>query len=370
MADFFEIDFLDSASATSGDAIPLRYGRAGATTIHVVDAGGPSAGEKVVAHIRTYYGNPSRIDRVIVTHPDGDHADGLRKVLEEFAVGELWMLRPWLYAEELLPRFSHFASGEDLSQRLKALYPHLTALEAIAEANAIPICAPFQGAAIGAFTVMAPSKDRYLDLIVASERTPEFVHTEHQEQTESAIFAAQLRKVAEAEKEVAYAQSAWGEEMFSEEDTSAENEMSVVQYAQLCGEKILLTGDAGRAALSEAADFAPSADLTLPGIHYFQAPHHGSWHNVSTPLLDRWLGRRFDADLAYLAGRRQNFISMISAAKEDRHHPRKAVVRAMLHRGGKVLTTEGQNLCIYRNAPMRNNWAPTPALAYPEEQEE
>ncbi len=115
MADFFEIDFLDSASATSGDAIPLRYGRAGVTTIHVVDAGGPSAGEKVVAHIRTYYGNPSRIDRVIVTHPDGDHADGLRKVLEEFAVGELWMLRPWLYAEELLPRFSHFASGEDLS---------------------------------------------------------------------------------------------------------------------------------------------------------------------------------------------------------------------------------------------------------------
>ena len=231
------------------------------------------------------------------------------------------MLRPWLYAEELLPRFSHFASGEDLRQRLKALYPHLTALEAVAEANAIPIRAPFQGAAIGAFTVMAPGKDRYLDLIVASERTPEFVHSGQQEQTEAAIFAAQLRKVAEAEKEVAYAQSAWGEEMFSEEDTSAENEMSVVQYAQLCGEKILLTGDAGRAALSEAADFAPCADLTLPGIHYFQVPHHGSWRNVSTPLLDRWLGRRFDADLANLAGRRQNFISMISAAKEDRHHP-------------------------------------------------
>ena len=42
--------------------------------------------------------------------------------------------------------------------------------------------------------------------------------------------------------------SLWGNEVFSEEETSAENEMSVVQYAKLCGKKILLTGDAGRTA--------------------------------------------------------------------------------------------------------------------------
>jgi hypothetical protein len=27
-------------------------------------------------------------------NPDGDHANGLRAFLEEFEVGELWMLRP------------------------------------------------------------------------------------------------------------------------------------------------------------------------------------------------------------------------------------------------------------------------------------
>ena len=33
----------------------------------------------------------------------------------------------------------------------------------------------------------------------------------------------------------------WGEETFSPEETSPENNMSVVQYANLCNEKILLS---------------------------------------------------------------------------------------------------------------------------------
>lgn len=66
--------------------------------------------------------------------------------------------------------------------------------------------------------------------------------------------------------------------------------MSVVQYANLHGHRILLTGDAGRAGLAEAADYAPFAGLALPGIDRFQVPHHGSRRNVSTEILDRWLG--------------------------------------------------------------------------------
>ena len=144
-------------------------------TIHVVDGGFQDSGDTVVAHIRKYYGEPSFIDRVIVTHPDGDHAGGLRKVLEEFEIGELWMLRPWLYAEELIDRFSRFTSVENLKKRLKQIYPNLTALEEIAAENEIPIYEPFQGATIGMFTVLAPSKARYLDLVVESEKTPESV---------------------------------------------------------------------------------------------------------------------------------------------------------------------------------------------------
>lgn len=55
-----------------------------------------------------------------------------------------------------------------------------------------------------------------------------------------------------------------GEEVFSTGETSAENEMSVIQYANICGQRIMLTGDAGREALTEAADYAPFAGTFFP----------------------------------------------------------------------------------------------------------
>ena len=105
--------------------------------------------------------------------------------------------------------------------------------------------------------------------------------------------------------------------------------MSVVQYANLCGKRILLTGDAGRGALWEAASYAPSVGLALPGLDRFQVPHHGSRRNVSTAVLDHWLGERLESQPE---SGKELFTSMISASKEDKGHPRKAVVRALIHR--------------------------------------
>src|SRR5262245_18284472 len=98
-------------------------------------------------------------------------------------------------------------------------------------------------------------------------------------------------------KVVALARALWAQELFSRDETSAENEMSIVQFGHLCGNKILLTGDAGRSALAEAARYAPNIGLTLPGIDSFQVPHHGSRRNVSTELLDNWLGQRLPTKL-------------------------------------------------------------------------
>ena len=366
MSDFYEIDFLDIESPKSGDAIPLRYEMNGVRSIHVVDGGFQSCGEKIVEHIRTYYGNPTYIDRVVVTHPDQDHTGGLTAVLEEFTVGELWMLRPWIYAEELIHRFAQFTSVDNLNQRLKKVYPRIAALEELAIEKGIPIREPFQGATIGAFTVLAPSKSRYLDLIVESERTPESVEEAERSTIES--LGRMVEGVAlKAAAIVASVRAAWGEEIFSPEETSAENEMSVIQYAYLCGRRLLLTGDAGRAALTEAADFAPYVGLALPGIDRFQVPHHGSRRNVSTEILDRWLGGRLPSQL--LSGQ-ERFHSIISSAKEDEAHPRKSVIRALYHRGSRVFATEGVSLCTFsENAPARN-WSSAQPLPYPEEQEE
>jgi len=363
LSDFFEIDFLDVESDKSGDAIALRYEVGGQTRIHVVDGGFQDTGESLVAHVRKYYGAPKRIDHVVASHPDGDHAGGLRKVLEEFEIGALWMLRPWLYAGELVKRFEDFVSVENLKKRLKEIYPNIAALEEIALAKNIPIYEPFQGAAIGAFRVLAPTKVRYLDLVVASENTPKAVA--EAQKTAGAVLAALLERAAA--KVVAFVKAAWGAEAFSPDETSAENEMSVIQFALLSGKRILLTADAGRGALGEAADYAPAIGLTLPGIDRFQVPHHGSRRNVSTELLDRWLGPRLPEQPAK---GQELFSALISSAKKDEDHPRKAVVRAMIHRGGSVATTEGKTVRTSVNAPPRDGWVALTPLPYPEEQEE
>jgi beta-lactamase superfamily II metal-dependent hydrolase len=357
MSDFFEIDFLAVEAKKSGDAIPLRYQQNGVTSIHVVDGGFTDTGESVVAHIRKHYNNPTRIDRVVVTHPDRDHACGLQAVLEGFQVGELWMLRPWNYAAELLPRFERYTSVGGLSKRLRECYPYVSTLEEIANRRGIPIYEPFQGSTIGAFTVLAPTRARYLDLIVSSEKTPESVE-------EANKGLGQL--VAEvASKALAYLRAAWGDEAFSPNETSAENEMSVIQFASLCEERILLTGDAGRVALSEAADFAPQIGLSLPGIQRFQVPHHGSRRNVSSEVLDRWLGSKLGTK-----PEKGTYSAIISSAKADPDHPRKAVVRALNHRGANVYATEGRTVCSYKNSPAREGWSALQPDAYPDDQEQ
>ncbi|MCH8111951.1 MAG: MBL fold metallo-hydrolase [Proteobacteria bacterium] len=362
MNDYFEIDFLEINAKRSGDAIAARYEIDGEIYIHVVDGGYQDTGEKLASHIRQYYGNPSYIDHVVVTHPDGDHAGGLRTILEEFEVGQLWMLCPWYYVDELIGDFSRFTSVENLGTRLREIYPNLNALEEIAIRRGIAISEPFQGDQIGAFTVLAPSKDRYLQLVLESEKTPESVAKAEEDR----ILA---RGEALVKRAIALFRAAWGQEVFSPEETSAENNMSVVQYASLCGRKILLTGDAGRDALSEAADFAPNLGLSLPGIDRFQVPHHGSRRNVSSEVLDRWLGPKL---IEKPNAGQETFSAFISASQEDKDHPRKVVVRALIHRGAKVVSTGDRNGTkrTSQNAPDRDGWSSATLLDYPEDMEE
>ena len=60
-------------------------------------------------------------------------------------------------------------------------------------------------------------------------------------------------------------------EVFSPNETSAENEMSIVQYANICGQRVVLTADAGRAALAEAADYTPYEGKNICVGHSYPA---------------------------------------------------------------------------------------------------
>jgi beta-lactamase superfamily II metal-dependent hydrolase len=355
MPDYYEVDFLPVHTSKSGDAIAIRFQIGANWWVHVVDGGYTSTAPDMAVHIRQVYGT-NHINRVVVTHPDQDHAEGLVPILKQFDVEKLWMLRPWAYVDVLLPHFSRYTSAQALKDRLRGDYPYIEDLEKIALQKGIPIFEPFQGAHIGPFTVLAPSRVRYFQLILQSERTPQLTPQMR------SIIDALTKPVAAV---ISFIRAGWGSERFSSDDTSVENEMSVVQYAYLNGQSIVLTADAGREALTEAANFAPAVGLFLPGVDRFQVPHHGGRRNVSTELLDRWLGRR----LAQMVPHGQErFTAMISSAKEDRDHPRKAVIRALLHRGALIGTTEDGALGIWNNAPPRS-WNPLRNPIYPDEQE-
>jgi hypothetical protein len=357
LADFFELDFLDVEAKSSGDAICIRYEVEGRQYIHIVDGGFQATGEAAVKHINTFYGAPARIDYVIATHNDGDHAVGLQTVLESYEVSALWMLRPWVYAAELLPRFKNYTNVENLRRALRDAYSNLAALEDIAVKKNIPIYEPFQGSVIGAFRVMAPTRKRFLDLVVDSDKTPVAA--------EAGLLSGLGRVFADAAKQAAaLVKAVWGAEYFPAGETSNENEMSVVQYALLSGYKILLTGDTGRAGLREVIDYAPLVGLVLPGIDRFQVPHHGGRHNVSSELLDQLLGAKLPNK-----GNTAKFHAFISAAKADPDHPRKSVVRAMYHRGANVYTTEDRGKRSTGGTAPARNWGPAVPAAYPEEQE-
>ena len=172
MPDFYEIDFLPVHTSKSGDAIAMRYQIGANWWVHVVDGGFTSTAPDLANLVRQTYGT-NLINFMVVTHPDKDHAEGLAPILELFDVGELWMLRPWEYAEILLPHFARYSSAESLAQRLREEYPYIAELERIAVSRSIPIHRPFQGERIGAFTVLAPSPARYLQLIIESDKTPQ-----------------------------------------------------------------------------------------------------------------------------------------------------------------------------------------------------
>lgn len=357
--DFYEIDFLDVETNSSGDSIVMRIVQNGIATVSVVDGGYKDFGTKIIDHIKAYYDVVSSIKHVVLTHPDGDHASGLKSLLESFTVERLWMNRPWKYVDLLIQHYPTYNNRERLVSRLKGKYPHIRDLEEIAEERGVLIEDPLQGAKIGEFTVLSPSLTRFISLVLEDDdKAEEWAETASERLTRNWLIEV-------AKRMISFVSSLWGEENLPDRPTSPRNEMSVVQYGNICGHKIMLTGDAGRSALREAIDYAPYAGLVLPGIDKFQVPHHGSRRNVSTEILDELLGARH-----HFQPGNHSFTAIISSAKKDPHHPKKAVVRAMIHRGGKVITTEGSNVRISVNAPPRDGWSAAEPAPYPSEQEE
>jgi beta-lactamase superfamily II metal-dependent hydrolase len=228
-------------------------------------------------------------------------------------------------------------------------------LEKLAIENGIPIYEPFQGLAIGPFSVLSPEINWYVhELIPAFEKTPKQKAARSMATDAIGILTEAMRKAG------AWIAENWNIELLREHvETSAENESSVVLFADFDGRGVLLTGDAGIQALNRAADYAELYGVHLPSrLEFVQVPHHGSRHNVSTSVLDRIIGaRRLTNDGVFPK------IALVSAGKESTTHPRKMVTNAFNRRGARPYATKGMPIHHRRGMPDRG-WGAAPALEF------
>jgi beta-lactamase superfamily II metal-dependent hydrolase len=326
----YEIEFIHVGTGNrNGDAIVVRYGEAGNYKILVYDGGTLKSGEDVVAHIKQNY-NTTVVDDVVNSHPDGDHASGLRVVIEELDVKRVHMHRPWEHSSKILEyfkdgRITDTSLAERLQEKMRAAYE----VEQLALERNILQPEPFQGMSIGGFVVLSPPQDWYIHSLIADfEKSPE----PKAEKSFAAGAMDSLTKVIETAraKIETWIDEHWDLETLHEDvETSAENESSVVLYGPYGSSKgLLLTGDAGVQALSRAADYLEGRGYSLPNnLRFVQIPHHGSRHNVSPSVLNRILGPILPH------GSERKKIAFASTSTECDTHPRKVVTNAFMRRG-------------------------------------
>ncbi|AKR54238.1 hypothetical protein XM25_00135 [Devosia sp. H5989] len=346
----FEIDFL-TVGGSNGDAICIRHGSSMAGyTIYVVDGGYAPTGQAIVEHLNTYYGAPQRIDHVVLSHADNDHVAGLISVIEHFDVGTLWMNRPWRFASEIIGEFHGNYTVDGLERAIRDAYPLLVQLEEIANRKGIPISDAFTYTQIGAFTVMAPTRERYLELIPQFDRTPESYSTP---------VKGFLARLGEAVRSLAHFFETWGDEALEENPapTSPSNESCIVQLADFDGNTALLTADAGPDALRRAADAAEFVGR-LSSPNFVQVPHHGSRRNVTPTVLNRWLGNVLPE------GAGQRGTAFCSVGRNKAEYPRRRVSNAFLRRGYPVYTTGGGWIHHNNNMPERAGSAPAEPMVF------
>lgn len=350
-----EIEFMAvGEGCRAGDAIVIRYGEINSYKLMVVDGGTADTGEALVTHLRQQYGQGVTLEHVVLTHSDADHASGLRTLLREVPVANLWLHIPWLLSSEAIGLFkSKSWTKETLAAAIKKEYDIISELVDIALERKSNIHYPFQGSQIGPFTVLSPRRATYVHLLPQFEKTPE-ADQELLEAAQIWIGKAPTGLLKELLEKAAAKVAKWLPESWVMErlrdggQTSASNESSVILYGAMgADERVLLTGDAGVNALSWAIQHAEATGLPLRQFSFVQIPHHGSRRNVGPSVLNALLGP------IQAEGSTSRFAAFVSAPKDDDQHPRKIVLNAFTRRGGRVHATQGANKVHWGGFPPR-----------------
>ncbi len=337
----YEVDFLPveaeaGPSSKSGDAITVRFTRSldGSQRVIVIDAGFTAVGQSVVDHITRHYAT-DRVDLMISTHPDGDHLNGLKTVIEQLYVDELLIHQPRLHA----PDVSAFSNLEAVD-----------GLIAAAKANDTTVTEPFEGLSRfeNQLVVLGPTRDLYRQML-AQHLIEEKTGVAAQTRMSKAVSAA----LGLSRDLFAKILPFYPTETLAEDGvTSPRNETSVVTLLQCDDRRLLFTGDAGLQGLGSAAGYYEETfgSFALHPLTMFHVPHHGSRRNVSPRLLDRMIGT---------PGMPHGSTSaIVSSAKADPKHPSPKVMNALGRRGAIAVATEGRSIWHHDGSLSRFGWGP------------
>lgn len=363
----FEVDVLGvGRESKSGDAIAMRYGdfshRDGFRVV-VIDGGFQESGQELVRHIQRWYGT-DRVDLQILTHPDADHVNGSRVVMESMDVRRLWMHLPWNHTAGNRAFFDYRLRAEVSDTKLRAALEGAEDLEELARKKGVPVVEPFTGLQTPdlKLTVLGPSEYYYNELV------GNFLE---EKAAASPAYGGLMQQVLAAARKVAkWVTETWDKDTLVEPEPDAvspQNNSSVVLLACLDNQYFLFTGDAGVPALSLAADYGESRGMSFSrGLAYFQTPHHGSKRNLGPSILNRLIGP------IVLPGAPESKKAFVSAAKEGApKHPSRRVLNALIRRGARATVTRGSTHCFSSNAPERKGWtAVIPEKFLPEYEEE
>ena len=302
----YVVDFLPVGDGErSGDAIGIQFTEPGTETNRVVliDAGFRDDGVALVDHVKSFYGT-SRVDLVILTHPDGDHIGGMGEVVRGLDVTTLWLYNIGDY-------------GGDTLDAAEAVDELIT----LALDRGVDVRQPWAGASLfnGAITVLGPTMAYYEQLVSEQLLKEQLV-----EKKSRLLEAARSL----ADRVAPFIPPALP---FAEKDVTPRNNSSIITRLAVEGDVVLFAGDAGVPALTRAWDFAESYGLAQrPRV--VQIPHHGSRRNASSAWLDRLLGP---------AGQGPTGAAFVSVVADSAKHPSGRVVNAYKHRGYPVTATAG-----------------------------
>lgn len=338
-----EIDFMPVGDGEkSGDAIALRFGlyedgKWKNQKVFIIDGGNLASGEALVEHVKGVY-KTTKVDRVILTHPDSDHASGLRKVIEGLDVEKIWMHRPWGQWGDLKDSIvDGRITKKSFTDRLREAYQYAHDVEQLAKENKIDIYSPHQGSSYSIngeniLTVLGPSKELYLSLIQASGKTPNMAVFES-----TRTFSTDTKTKTKLVRE----DLTFETENLADTDmpTSAENDMSLILLLTVGKAKVLFTGDAGTQGMHKAIYFATEKGISLKDLDVFDVPHHGSRRNLSKGILNQ-IGAEY---------------SIISCSvKGSPKHPSPIVTNSLIRRNMNPHATKGELLCFHSgDVPMR-----------------